>query len=112
MSDPLSGRARLAGGEERLHLSRMKKTIENDARMHSTHIQKVLTDIMDHLRNDAKEVDEPRFGALLETAREVVKGLRRAFRDFNAAKERAFRVRGAQKRGRKLAKIRKLGKRR
>jgi len=44
-----------------------------------------------HLREDVAKVDDPRAQALFEAAAEVLLGLEKAFRDYEAGKERAWR---------------------
>jgi hypothetical protein len=61
-----------------------------DPRLHSQNIQRMLTEITDHLQYDVMLVDAPRFEALLETSREVLKGLRKAFEDFDEGTEKAW----------------------
>lgn len=66
-------------------------TTATDPKIHSSQIQKRLTDLIDELRGDIEQVDEPRFQALLETSAEVLIGLKTAFRDYNEKDEKAWR---------------------
>ena len=66
---------------------------ETDPRHHTQKMQVRLREIMDHLREDIKKVDEPQFKAMCETSAEVLQGLVKAFRDYDAAKEPAWRER-------------------
>ena len=62
-----------------------------DPKVHSTHIQEMLQDLIDHTRQDVDRVQEPRFQALLETSAEVLNGLKTAYRDYNDGKEKAWK---------------------
>jgi hypothetical protein len=69
----------------------MSKLINStDPLLHSQHIQRLLTDLTDHLQFDVMLVDAPRFEALLETTREVLKGVTRAFEHFDEGVEKAW----------------------
>ena len=73
----------------------MKKTKTTESSpapsVHSRNIQRMLTEVIDHLRQDTKVVAEPRFGALLETSAEVLTGLKTAFAHYDQGKERAWK---------------------
>ncbi len=60
--------------------------------VHSENIQRLLSDLIAHMRKDVEVVDEPRFEALLETSAEVLAGLRTAFDHYDQGKERAWRL--------------------
>jgi len=62
-----------------------------DPKVHSTHLQKALQEMIDHTRRDITKVQEPRFQALLETTAEVLIGLQTAFKDYNEGREEAWR---------------------
>ena len=49
-----------------------------------------LSGMIDHLRRDIDEVDEPQFKAMFETAAEVLGGLVTAFRHYEQKSERAW----------------------
>jgi hypothetical protein len=68
----------------------MKQINSSDPRLHSLNVQSALSEIVDHLQYDTVLVNAPRFEALLETSREVLKGLRKAFEDYDAASEKAW----------------------
>ncbi len=69
----------------------MSKLINSpDPRLHSLNVQSMLTELVDHLQFDVTLVNEPRFQALLETSREVLKGLRRAYQDFDQGQEKGW----------------------
>jgi hypothetical protein len=46
-----------------------------------------------HLREDIQKVDEPQFKAMCEPSAEVLQGLVKAFRDYDAGQEAAWRER-------------------
>ncbi len=46
-----------------------------DPKVHSQHIEEMLRNVIDHVRQDLDRVNEPRFQALLETTAEVLTGL-------------------------------------
>jgi hypothetical protein len=52
-----------------------------------------LEDTINHLRADVLKVDEPQFKAMCETSAEVLKGLIKAFRNYDAGEEPAWRER-------------------
>jgi hypothetical protein len=62
-----------------------------DVRVHSLHIQQILAQLSDHLKYDILLVEEPQFEALMETTREVLNGLKRAFQHYDEKAEEAFR---------------------
>ena len=54
-------------------------------------MQKALSDIQSHLREDIAKVDEPQLKAMFETSAEVIGGLIKAFRDYEQKTEPAWR---------------------
>jgi hypothetical protein len=69
----------------------MSKLISSaDPRLHSQNIQRMLAEVTVHLQYDIMLVDSPRFEALLETTREVLKGLRKAYEDFDLGQGKAW----------------------
>jgi len=54
-------------------------------------MQTRLQEIIDHLRKDIEEVDEPQLKAMFETSAEVLTGLKRAFSDYEQKNESAWR---------------------
>ncbi len=68
----------------------MKLITSNSPNLHSLNIQSILTELVDHLEYDVTLVKEPRFEALLETSREVLKALRKSFEDFDKGCERGW----------------------
>lgn len=69
----------------------MASETEHDPRHHTQKMQKRLQEMIDHLREDIAEVDEPQFRALSETAAEVLTGLKKAFSDYEKKNETAWR---------------------
>jgi hypothetical protein len=63
----------------------------SDPAVHSRNIQSELKELIDHARRDVDRVSEPRFQALLETAAEVLSGVRTAFEHYDQGKEKAWR---------------------
>ncbi len=63
----------------------------SDPVRHTTKTRAKLTALAEHLRGDVEKVDEPRAQALFETTAEVLLGLERAFADYEAGDEPAWR---------------------
>lgn len=59
--------------------------------VHSANIQRMLTELIGHVRQDVKRVSEPRFQALLETLAEVLTGLKTAYAHYDAGEEEAWK---------------------
>jgi hypothetical protein len=58
------------------------------------HVKKMagqLRELIDHLRSDIEKIDEPRCKAMFETSAEVLGGLKKAFEDYEAKNEPAWR---------------------
>jgi hypothetical protein len=66
---------------------------DRNPRHHTTQIAARLEDTINHLREDVLKVDEPQFKAMCETSAEVLQGLVKAFRDYDAGQEAAWRER-------------------
>lgn len=64
---------------------------ENDPRPRTAKLKDMLTQVVDHAREDAGKVTDPKAQALFETTAEVLLGLRKAFEDFERASEPAWR---------------------
>ncbi len=54
-------------------------------------VQTGLQEAMDDMRKDVEHVDEPQMKAMLETAAEVLGGLKKAFGDYEKKNEAAWR---------------------
>lgn len=70
---------------------RLPKYREKDPRYHTTRVRNMFGDIIDHLRKDVKIVDDPRVKAMYETSAEVLRGLQKAFEDYEQGTEEAWR---------------------
>lgn len=64
---------------------------DSDPRHHTAKIKQVLSDTIDHLREDVGKIDDPRAEALFETTAEVLTGLKTAFQDYENRSEPAWR---------------------
>jgi hypothetical protein len=62
-----------------------------DPRHHASQQAARLSQTVQHLREDAGKVQDLRVQALFETAAEVLAGLEKAFRDYEAGTERAWK---------------------
>ena len=69
----------------------MPSDAERDPRHHTQKMRDRMQEIIDHLREDIRKVDEPQFKAMFETAAEVMGGLQKAFRDYEQRIEGAWR---------------------
>ncbi len=58
---------------------------------HTQKMKKRLEETVTHLRQDIGKVDEPQLAAMFETAAEVLKGLIKAFDDYEKKNEAARR---------------------
>ena len=67
------------------------KNNESDPHYHAQNIQRMLTELMNHVRDDITKVSEPKFQALLETSAEVLGGLRTAYEHYEKKAEHVFR---------------------
>ena len=62
-----------------------------DAKVHTAKLRTEMQALISHLRHDINLVDEPRARVLFETTAEVLEGLVKTFRDYDAGEEAAFR---------------------
>jgi len=69
----------------------MAKSGLNDPRTHTHNTEARFHEIASHLRSDIEQIDDPRAKAMFETAAEVIGGLEKAFYDFDAKQEPAWR---------------------
>jgi hypothetical protein len=67
---------------------------ETDARHHTAKLKEMLTQLIEHAREDVPKVNEPKAQALFETSAEVLIGLRKAFDDYEQKNEHAWRKAG------------------
>jgi hypothetical protein len=68
-----------------------KSLPQDDPRRHTMQMRTRLTDLAEHLREDVAKVHDVRAQALFETSAEVLLGLEKAFADYEAADEPAWR---------------------
>lgn len=64
---------------------------EDDPRRHTIKARQRPPKLGEHLRQDVGKIGDPRAEALFETAAEVLAGLQKAFVDFKARNEPAWR---------------------
>lgn len=64
---------------------------DKDPRHHTRKMRQALQGVIDHLRSDVENVDEPQLRAMFETSAEVLGGLVKAFRDYEQKNEAAWR---------------------
>jgi hypothetical protein len=69
----------------------------SDPLVHTRNIQQMLTEVIDHLREDLGKVTEPKAQALFETSAEVLTGLRTAFEHYERGTEKGMQ-RGERRR--------------
>ena len=67
------------------------KTKKNSPSHHVGKIKKMLTEVALHARDDVSKVSEPKAQALFETTAEVLGGLAKAYKDYEAKSEPAWR---------------------
>lgn len=68
------------------------KTIEStDPKEHAANIREGFQEMIQHLREDAEKVDDPKAQALFETAAEVIGGLDTAFKHYTGKTEEAWK---------------------
>lgn len=72
-------------------MAREFEKAEHDPRHHSANIRKMLTDVIDHAREDVAKVKDPQARALFETTAEVLIGLRTAYEHYEQGAEEAWR---------------------
>lgn len=68
-----------------------QQNAESDPRHHTSQIKERLRGEIQHLRDDVREVSDPKAQALFETTAEVLNGLVKAFEDYEQGTERAWR---------------------
>jgi hypothetical protein len=65
---------------------------EADPRHHTAKLKDMLTEVVDHARDDVGKITDPKAQALFETTAEVLLGLRKAYEDFEQRSEPAWRT--------------------
>lgn len=68
-----------------------KQYPESDPRYHTSRLKQMLTQIVNHARQDVSKVKDPRAQALFETTAEVLSGLEKACEDFEQGNETAWK---------------------
>jgi hypothetical protein len=69
----------------------MASAADSDPRHHVHNMQRALSDVKTHLRDDIEKIDEPQLKAMFETSAEVLGGLIKAFGDYEKKNEAAWR---------------------
>jgi hypothetical protein len=64
---------------------------ESDPRHHTQKLKQMLNKASEHSREDVSKVSDPKAQALFETTAEVLKGLEKAFDDFEQKREEAWK---------------------
>jgi len=70
----------------------MASETSRDPRYHTRRTQQRLQELIDHLREDIEQVDEPQFKAMFETSAEVLTGLKTALQHYEQKAESAWRA--------------------
>jgi hypothetical protein len=65
---------------------------EKDPRHHTQKLKLMLDETAKHAREDVSKISDPRAKALFETTAEVLKGLVKAFNDFEEKHEQAWKM--------------------
>jgi hypothetical protein len=63
---------------------------ESDPRHHTQKLKQMLNETAEHSREDVSKISDPKAQALFETTAEVLKGLVKAFDDFEQKREEAW----------------------
>ena len=69
----------------------METIASKEPRAHTANIRKEFRELIDHLRDDIKKLDEPKAQALFETTAEVISGLDTAFKHYEEKSENAWK---------------------
>ena len=64
---------------------------ESDPRYHVQNVNRMMEDLIGHLREDIDKIDDPQAKALFEVSAEVLQGLQRSFEHFDTKSEKAWR---------------------
>jgi hypothetical protein len=65
---------------------------ENDPRHHTANIKAMLTQVIEHAREDIEKVSEPKAQALFEATAAVLQGLVTAYQHYESNPERAWQT--------------------
>jgi hypothetical protein len=69
---------------------------EGDPRHHTAKLRQMLSEIIEHARQDVGKVNDPKAQALFETTAEVLSGLEKAFEDFEQRAGPAWKTSAAK----------------
>jgi hypothetical protein len=69
----------------------MASATDRNPQHHTQKMRTRLQQIVTHLREDIKKVDDPQLKAMFETSAEVLDGLTKAFGDYEKKNEEAWR---------------------
>ena len=70
----------------------MQSSVSNpDPRFHVENVKNKLGELIQHLRDDIRQFDEPKAQALFETSAEVLQGLQTAFSHYEGGREPGMR---------------------
>ena len=69
----------------------METIASKDPRAHTANVRKEVRELIEHLRDDIRKIDEPKAQALFETAAEVIGGLETAFKHYEEKSEEAWK---------------------
>ena len=69
----------------------METIATKEPKAHTANIRGEFRDLIQHLRDDVKRVEEPKARALFETAAEVITGLDTAFQHYEEKREDAWK---------------------
>jgi hypothetical protein len=69
----------------------MASSADRNPQRHTEKMKTRLQEIVSHMREDVKKVDEPQLKAMFETSAEVLTGLIKAFGDYEKKNEAAWR---------------------
>ena len=67
---------------------------ESDPRHHTAKLKQMLTETLEHARQDVAKVSDPKAQALFETTAEVLIGLKTAYEHFEQHAEGAWKTAG------------------
>jgi hypothetical protein len=65
----------------------MESIASKEPKAHTANIRSEFRELIQHLREDTKKVEEPKAKALFETAAEVISGLDTAFEHYEQRRE-------------------------
>jgi hypothetical protein len=69
----------------------MESIASKEPKAHTANIRSEFRELIQHLREDTKKVEEPKAKALFETAAEVISGLDTAFEHYEQSREPAWK---------------------